>query len=169
MKNVILSIVLATCLMTIVSFDKPAKGSEVKIEKALPVTMGIDEKLELIKIEEPEIIEVAEKGSEPEPEPTPDNTYLGEFKITYYCGCTSCSDEWGTMTATGVTAKEGRTIAVDPKVIAYGTKVMINGREYIAEDCGGAIKGNRIDIFVSDHERARKAGVDYFDVYIKNS
>ncbi|WP_432616824.1 3D domain-containing protein [Butyricicoccus sp.] len=95
---------------------------------------------------------------------------LGQFKLTFYCGCPICSEQWGTQTATGVTATEGRTIAVDPKVIPYGTKVHIDGfGDFIAEDCGGAIKGNRIDIFVSDHQRCNNLGVQYAAVYAMNS
>lgn len=116
------------------------------------------------------VIEKPIYGPEPAPvievkeEPKPIN--LGTFRITYYCGCYSCSEGWGNMTSTGVRAKEGRTIAVDPSVIPYGTHVSINGHEYIAEDCGGAIKGNDIDIYLEDHSRVYKAGVDWYDVYI---
>ena len=157
--NKLISIIFTIGLLIISSnMSEIKRGADVEIEKSIPVTVSVLEPLEVSEEELP--IEV-----EPEVE-EPDDRYLGNFKITYYCGCHSCSDDWGTMTATGVTAKEGRTIAVDPKVISYGTKVLINGREYVAEDCGGAIKGNRIDIFMDSHERARKAGVDYFDVYI---
>lgn len=96
----------------------------------------------------------------------PKKVNLGTFRITYYCGCYSCSEGWGNMTATGKRAKEGRTIAVDPKVIPYGTKVSINGHTYVAEDCGGAIKGNDIDIYLEDHARVYKGGVDWYDVYV---
>ena len=65
---------------------------------------------------------------------------LGEFVITHYCACEKCTDGDG-ITATGTKATEGRTIAVDPEVIPYGTMVVIDGHTYIAEDCGGAIKG----------------------------
>ena len=74
-------------------------------------------------------------------------TSLGEFKITYYW---PGEDSYGSMTSTGVTAKEGRTIAVDPTIIPYGTKVMIGNNIYIAEDCGSAVKGKVIDIFVGE-------------------
>lgn len=106
--------------------------------------------------------EVTEESEPDEPKRIP----MGEFKITYYCGCYSCSEGYGTMTSTGVRAVEGRTIAVDPTVIPYGAKVYINNHEYIAEDCGGAIKGNDIDIYLEDHDRVYKGGVDYYDVEI---
>lgn len=87
---------------------------------------------------------------------------LGEFKITAYCPCTKCCGKWANgITSTGVIAQANRTIAVDPKVIPYGTTVMIDGKEYIAEDCGGAIKGNRIDIYFDTHQEALQWGVKY--------
>lgn len=103
------------------------------------------------------------------PKLKPKKKPMGEFKVTYYCGCYSCSEGWGTMTSTGVRAEEGRTIAVDPSVISYGSRVYIEGKgEFIAEDCGGAIKGNDIDIFLDDHSRVYRSGVDYCNVYIVN-
>ena len=164
--NKFLSVILTVCLMCISCNISEPKGTEVKLEEAMPVVMDEVEIVEVKEIEVIEEVEEVEPVEETESEPEQDKSYLGNFKITYYCDCTSCSDDWGDLTATGVRAKEGRTIAVDPNVISYGTKVLINGKEYVAEDCGGAIKGNRIDIFIDSHEQARKAGVDYFDVYI---
>ena len=53
--------------------------------------------------------------------------------------------------------------AVDPSVIPYGTEVLIDGHVYIAEDCGGAVKGNVIDIFVEDE----RMEMYYTDVYVR--
>lgn len=93
-------------------------------------------------------------------------TYLGRFKLTFYCPCVECSEQYGTNTSTGVTAIEGVTVAVDPTVIPYGTRLFIDGfGEFIAQDCGGAIKQNRIDIYVTDHQRCLDLGVKYADVY----
>ena len=89
---------------------------------------------------------------------------LGVFKTTAYCPCFECSEGYGNMTAIGTQAKENRTIAVDPNVIEYGTTLLINGNEYIAEDCGGAVKGNHIDIYFDDHEEATTYGVQYVEV-----
>lgn len=64
-----------------------------------------------------------------------------------------------TITSTGTVPKWG-TIAVDPSVIPYGTKVYIPmfDKVFIAEDCGGAIKGNKIDIFMNSEQDSLNFG-----------
>lgn len=84
-----------------------------------------------------------------------------EFHVTAYCGCYSCSEGYGTQTSTGVTAEAGRTIAVDPDVVPYGSKVQINGHTYVAEDCGGAINGYEIDIYMDEHSSTDRFGSQY--------
>ena len=91
---------------------------------------------------------------------------LGNFTITYYCACELCCDKADGITATGTRVVEGQTIAVDPNVIPYGTKVIIGGHVFTAEDCGGAIKQNHIDIYVNDHATALALGVTNADVYL---
>ena len=59
-----------------------------------------------------------------------------------------------------------RTVAVDPTIIPYGSKLVINGQVYVAEDCGGAIKGNRIDIYVGSHAEGNQRGKYATDVYL---
>lgn len=92
---------------------------------------------------------------------------MGNFKLTFYCACSSCSGGYGAGTATGTRCTEGRTIAVDPRVIPLGSKVYIEGfGDFIAEDTGGAIKGNKIDIYLSDHSRCYALGVARANVYV---
>lgn len=82
------------------------------------------------------------------------------FTITAYCGCEKCCDKTDRITATDTHAIEGVTIAVDPVVIPYGSLVDIEGiGTFVAEDCGGAIKGNKIDIYFERHEDALKFGI----------
>lgn len=96
------------------------------------------------------------------PEPMP----LGEFTCTAYCSCETCCGEWADgVTFTGGLATEGRTIAVDPNVIPLGSVVEIAGQQYVAEDIGGAIKGNRIDIYMDSHAEALQWGVQHHEVY----
>lgn len=100
-------------------------------------------------------------------EPVPEVVALGEFKITHYCPCARCCGEWADgITYTGTTATEGRTIAVDPDVIPLGSTVVVDGLEYIAEDIGGAVQGNRIDVFMDSHQAALVEGIKTAEVYI---
>ena len=85
---------------------------------------------------------------------------------TAYCPCAECCGKTDGITATGTQATAGRTIAVDPSVIPYGTHVIIDGVTYVAEDCGGAVKGNDVDIFFDTHEEALQFGRRIMPAYI---
>lgn len=91
---------------------------------------------------------------------------LGTFEITAYCPCEKCCGKSDGITATGVKATAGRTIAVDPDVIPYGTELFIDGFTYRAEDTGGSIKGNKLDIFFANHLEALEWGVREYEVFI---
>jgi 3D (Asp-Asp-Asp) domain-containing protein len=77
---------------------------------------------------------------------------------TAYCACESCCGKSDGITASGVKARANHTIAVDRNVIPLGTRILYNGIEYVAEDTGGAIKGNRIDIYFDSHSDALNWG-----------
>lgn len=87
--------------------------------------------------------------------------YMGEFTLVAYYQ--------GNRTSTGTRPQVNHTIAVDPKVIPYGSKVYIEGYgTYVAEDCGGAIKGNIIDIYMSSYNECMQFGRRKAKVYIIN-
>ncbi len=91
----------------------------------------------------------------------------GIYSISAYCPCEKCCGKWADkVTFSGTKAQEGRTISVDPKIIPLGTRVLIDGHEYIAEDVGGAIKGNKLDMFFNSHQDALKWGVQKKEVEI---
>lgn len=71
------------------------------------------------------------------------------------------------ITSTGTIPRWG-VIAVDPSVIPYGSTVYIPtfNRYFIAEDCGGGIKGNRIDIFMTSEQKCRNWGVRKIEIEI---
>lgn len=104
---------------------------------------------------------------------------LGEYKLTAYCPCTKCCGKWGenrptdangnliVVTASGRYAKANWTVAADTSVLPFGTRIYINGYEYEVQDRGGAVKGNRIDIYFDDHQEALNFGVQYAEVMIK--
>lgn len=121
------------------------------------------EKIYIEKTENLQPVENIEQPEQPE-----QKEIVEDFKTTAYCPCEKCCGNFSDgITATGTVATAGRTIAVDPKVIPYGSKVTIDGKEYIAEDCGGAIKGKRIDIFFETHEEAIQYGVHNTQVTIE--
>ena len=123
------------------------------------------ESVEVIEVTEP--VEVIE---ETEPVEVSEPIYLGQFVLTAYCPCSHCCGQWADgITATGTTATQGRTIAVDPSVIPYGSEVIINDHIYVAEDCGSSIDGNRIDVFFNDHDEAWDFGMQYANVYLVGS
>lgn len=137
--------------------------------------------------------DMVEQGYRPEPEVepvvavvTPDPvvdvepelTELGKFKLTAYCSCSKCCGKWAdnrpkdefgndiVYGASGAKLTAGYSLAVDPKLIPYGTKLVINGEIYEAQDCGGAIKNNRIDVYFNNHSDAVEFGVQYANVFM---
>ena len=91
---------------------------------------------------------------------------LGMFEVTAYCHCSICCGREGQPTASGTWPEAGRTIGVDPELLPYGTEVIINGHTYIAEDTGGAMQGNHIDIFMDSHEEAMQFGRQEQEVFV---
>ena len=121
---------------------------------------------------------------EPEPEPEPEYsapTYSGNtittasgevISYSYSLSVTATAYTGGGITATGTNARYG-AIAVDPTVIPYGTKMYIvsDDGKYIygyatAEDCGGAIKGNKIDLYYDSYDTCIQFGRRSCTVYI---
>ena len=87
------------------------------------------------------------------------------YKITAYCPCSKCCGKTNGMTASGTKATAGRTVAASSK-FAFGTKLNIGGHIYTVEDRGGAVNGNKIDIFVNTHAEALAWGVRYLTVSV---
>ena len=137
-------------VLTVNTTGQPYKGEPPVIEDKLPGEDKPAEGCAVLDIGEP----------------------IGEFTLTAYCPCMKCCGKMDGITATGTTATEGRTIAVDPRVIPYGSTVTIyfadgTSHTYTAEDCGGAIKGNRLDIYFDDHQAALQFGVQSAMVYVE--
>ena len=90
------------------------------------------------------------------------------FKITAYCPCSKCCGKYASgYTSSGTKATAGRTVAASSQ-FAFGTKLLINGKEYTVEDRGGAITGNKIDIYMNTHAEALAWGVRYLPVQVVN-
>ena len=81
------------------------------------------------------------------------------YLITAYCPCVKCCGKSNGITASGVKAKQGVTVAADTNKLPFGTKIYIDGiGERVVQDRGGAIKGNKIDLFFNDHQSALNFG-----------
>jgi 3D (Asp-Asp-Asp) domain-containing protein len=74
----------------------------------------------------------------------------------------------GHLTKTETVPQVGRTIAVDPKVIPLGSRVRVDGREYVAEDTGKLVRGRHIDIFMANEREARNFGVQLVEVEVES-
>lgn len=123
------------------------------------------------KAQEKEAVEV--QTEQPIVDNLPKNEIVQEEKnaeiylLTAYCPCLECSEGYGDMTATGKKAVEGRTIAVDPNIIPYGTELYIDGVGYrTAEDCGSLVKGKHIDVYFDCHSKVDDFGKRYAEVEI---
>lgn len=87
--------------------------------------------------------------------------YLGVYRCTHYC---SACDGSGT-TASGKQPRVGVTVAADPKVLPLGSRVYIEGYgERTVQDTGGAIKGQRLDIY-SERGTCNQLGVKKLKVW----
>ena len=92
---------------------------------------------------------------------------IDNVKITHYCAEKYhhiCNAGYPYKTARGHDVVPDYTCAVDPRVIPLGSTVFVDFGdgviyEYIADDTGGAIKGNRIDLAVATHQYAKECGV----------
>ena len=91
-----------------------------------------------------------------------------EFKVTAYCPCSKCCGRFADgITASGHILREGDKIVAAPIEIPFNT--ILNIPEYgiaLVLDRGGAIKGNRLDVFFSTHEEALEWGVKTLKVKI---
>ncbi|MBH0163135.1 DUF348 domain-containing protein [Fictibacillus sp. 23RED33] len=151
-------------------------GKKGKREKRFEVVMENGKEISRKLISEKTLSDSSDKivavGTKAQPKPQPvvsrsqsasASSSSGGREITvtstaYTANCAGCSG----ITATGFNLKSNpnaKVIAVDPSVIPLGSKVYVEGYGYaIASDTGGAIKGNKIDVFFSSQSRAESWG-----------
>lgn len=95
-----------------------------------------------------------------------------DCKATAYDDSYASNGKWGAVTAMGTDLRPG-VVAVDPKVIPLGTKLYIESTDdwpdygyAVAEDVGGAIKGNKVDLFFKSSKTVYNFGRRNVKVYI---
>ncbi|WP_455675546.1 3D domain-containing protein [Pradoshia sp.] len=132
-------------------------ASQSIVEEA-PVTVSKEEKVQ----------ECAAAETEKTTEPSAHETVITVTATAYTADCEGGSG----VTYTGVDLKanpDAKVIAVDPSVIPLGTEVYVEGYGHaVAADIGGAIEGNKIDVFIPSEDEADSWGVQTVDVTIKH-
>ncbi len=93
------------------------------------------------------------------------------MRVTAYCPCRKCCGQYSDgVTACGHKIQPGDTFVAADRRYTFGTEMLIpgysNSQPVKVLDRGGAIKGNRLDVFFGSHKEALKWGVRYLDVRV---
>jgi len=93
------------------------------------------------------------------------------MRVTAYCPCEKCCGRYSDgITASGHRIGKGDVFVAADKRYSFGTKMIIlgynNNLSVKVLDRGGAIQGNRIDVFFHTHKEALQWGVKYIDVRV---
>ncbi|MCL1700604.1 3D domain-containing protein [Lysinibacillus sp. Bpr_S20] len=155
---------------TTTSVTNNTTAMEGKPEETVSSTSNTTSKDSASEVAAPSTSNTASKENAPEATaPSKNNTASKELIVeasAYTASCEGCSG----ITATGINLKtnpNAKVISVDPTVIPLGSKVYVEGYgEAIAGDTGGAIKGNRIDVFFPSQQDAINFGVKQLKVTI---
>ena len=113
--------------------------------------------------------------SETETVPEPEPEWI-EAVATAYCPCERCCGSWAlnrpdgiVYTASGAEAVQGVTIAADWSIYPPGTVLFVEGLgEMVVQDRGGAIQGQKIDVYFESHDDALQFGRQNVRFYIVN-
>lgn len=180
MKKLIFTFILATALMVSGTHESSAAASTYKVKKGDTLykisrmhNVSVNNLMKWNGIKSSVIYPnqtlklvsggttTASKKPVKKPSRSDNDTVKKEFMANssaYTASCKGCSG----ITKTGLNLKKNpslKVIAVDPLVIPLGSKVHVEGYGYaVAGDIGGAIKGNRIDVFMASHSKAIQWG-----------
>ncbi len=144
--------------------------NDIEIEKAVISEVVLQEPVnKIVQVQKTQTSRSAQARTADATAATTTSTVINgqTYKITAYCSCSKCCGKTTGRTASGTKATAGRTVAASSK-FAFGTKLNIGGHIYTVEDRGGAINGNRIDIYVNSHAQALQWGVKYLPVSVAN-
>lgn len=149
--------ILMALLAFLAAFTVPASADTGKREKALTEAYNAKQ-VEVLEAQEDYENEKIEKAL------LEQANRIDDVTVTHYCICDICCGKSDGITASGVMATPGVTVAVDPDIIPLGSDVLVDYGDgeihYMrADDVGGAIKGNHIDLCVSSHQEAIEQGI----------
>jgi len=103
----------------------------------------------------------------------PEEWEIIEMRVTAYCPCPSCCGEYSDgITACGYVIQPGDTFVAADGRYSFDTEMLIpgysNSKPVKVLDRGGAIKGNRLDVFFATHDEALQWGVQYLEVNVRH-
>lgn len=118
---------------------------------------------------------LSETETVPESDPELEPEWI-EAVATAYCPCERCCGSWAlnrpdgiVYTASGAEAVQGVTIAADWSIYPPGTVLFVEGLgEMVVQDRGGAIQGQKIDVYFESHDDALQFGRQNVRFYIVN-
>jgi len=102
-----------------------------------------------------------------------DEWEIVQMRVTAYCPCPKCCGKYSDgITACGHKIQPGDTFVATDGRYAFGTEMLIpgynNNHSVQVLDRGGAIKGNRLDVFFATHQEALEWGVKFLEVKINH-
>jgi 3D (Asp-Asp-Asp) domain-containing protein len=94
------------------------------------------------------------------------------MRVTGYCPCRRCCGKYSDgITASGHRVQGGEEFVAADKKHSFGTRVIVpgynNSEPVQVLDRGGAIRGNRLDVFFNSHREAQEWGVRYLLVKVQ--
>ncbi|MDT8301531.1 MAG: 3D domain-containing protein [Sedimentisphaerales bacterium] len=142
------------------------KSSEIKPE------INIESSTEINTESNPEAESNAEENKTERYIELPGEWEIIEMRVTAYCPCPSCCGEYSDgITACGYEIQPGDTFVAADRRFPFHTEMLIpgysNSQPVKVLDRGGAIKGNRLDVFFATHEEALQWGVQYLEVNVR--
>ena len=168
-------ILLSATIAEVQSLDNSASNEiEIKTEPVKPKKLEVVQaKIENTTIQKPIKSKTnTDKSKDKDDTEPPEVWETVRMRVTAYCPCPICCGEYSDgITACGHKIKPGDTFVAADKRYSFYTKMLIpgysNSQPVKVLDRGGAIKGNRLDVFYATHKEALQWGVQYLDVKIR--
>ena len=167
---------VATLMLALIVAN--ASTSKTAVEDVVLVTPIVEEvTLSVVQTAEPTLTPTPEPVETPvvEEDPMDGLNRMDDVLVTHYCICEKCcgktpDDPYYGITASGRPAEPGLSVAVDRSIIPLGSTVYVDYgdgiiRQYRADDVGGVVRGNHIDLCMVSHEAALNAGVQTATVW----
>ncbi len=164
LKDIIFTLILGALIFGFAMWQ----GKDIKIQKAKEET--IRKEVERVDALEETVKKIAEEKSFTPP--VDPNWIIVKMNVSAYCPCEKCCGIFADdITASGLRIAPGDVFVAAPKKYPFGTEMVIEGyaggKVVKVEDVGGAIKGNKLDLFFDSHKKALIWGRKQVDVKVR--